>query len=130
MGRTGRVTPNARFRPVEIAQTNVEYATLHNCDYIINKDIRVGDSVVVHKAGDIIPEVVRVIPERRPADSVAYKFPEVCPICGMPLHRFEGEADYYCLNSECPARVVESIAHYASRDAMNIEGLGEKKVEM
>ena len=130
VGRTGRVTPNARFRPVEIAQTNVEYATLHNCDYIINKDIRVGDSVVVHKAGDIIPEVVRVIPERRPEDSVPYMFPEVCPICGMPLHRFEGDEDYYCLNSECPARVVESIAHYASRDAMNIEGLGEKKVEM
>ena len=130
VGRTGRVTPNARFRPVEIAQTMVEYATLHNCDYIINKDIRVSDSVVVHKAGDIIPEVVRVIPERRKADSVPYVFPDTCPVCGMPLHRFEGEADYYCLNSECPARVVESIAHYASRDAMNIEGLGEKKVEM
>ena len=130
VGRTGRVTPNARFRPVEIAQTMVEFATLHNCDYIINKDIRVSDSVVVHKAGDIIPEVVRVIPERRKADSVPYVFPDTCPVCGMPLHRFEGEADYYCLNSECPARVVESIAHYASRDAMNIEGLGEKKVEM
>ena len=130
VGRTGRVTPNARFRPVEIAQTMVEFATLHNCDYIINKDIRISDSVVVHKAGDIIPEVVRVIPERRKADSVPYVFPDTCPVCGMPLHRFEGEADYYCLNSECPARVVESIAHYASRDAMNIEGLGEKKVEM
>ncbi|MBQ3384286.1 MAG: NAD-dependent DNA ligase LigA [Erysipelotrichaceae bacterium] len=129
VGRTGKVTPNARFRPVEIAQTMVEYATLHNCDYIINKDIRVSDSVVVHKAGDIIPEVVRVIPARRKADSVPYVFPDTCPVCGMPLYRFTDEADYYCLNSECPARVVESIAHYASRDAMNIEGLGEKKVE-
>ena len=130
VGRTGKVTPNARFRPVEIAQTQVEYATLHNSDFIINKDIRVGDSVVVHKAGDIIPEVVRVVLERRKSDSKPYLFPENCPVCGMPLHRFADEADYYCLNSECPARVVESIAHYASRDAMNIEGLGEKKVEM
>ena len=130
VGRTGRVTPNARFIPVEIAQTTVEYATLHNEDYIKEKDIRVHDSVIVHKAGDIIPEVVKVVMDRRPAYSVPYKFPEVCPVCGMPLHRLPDEADTYCINSECPARVVESIVHYASRDAMNIEGLGDKKVEM
>ena len=130
VGRTGKVTPNARFVPVEIAQTNVEFATLHNEDYIKAKDIRVNDSVVVHKAGDIIPEVVKVIMERRPENSEGYIFPKTCPVCGMPLHRFEDEADTYCINSECPARVVESIAHFASRDAMNIDGLGEKKVEM
>ncbi len=130
VGRTGKVTPNARFIPVEIAQTKVEYATLHNEDYIKSKDIRVGDSVVVHKAGDIIPEVVRVVIDRRKADAKPYVFPSVCPVCGEPLHRFEDEADTYCINSECPARVVESIAHYVSRDAMNIDGLGEKKVEM
>ncbi|MBQ1826927.1 MAG: NAD-dependent DNA ligase LigA [Erysipelotrichaceae bacterium] len=129
VGRTGRVTPNARFVPVEIAQTTVEFASLHNEDYIKAKDIRVSDSVIVHKAGDIIPEVVRVVIDRRRADSVPYVFPKYCPVCGMPLHRFEGESDNYCLNVECEARVVESIAHFCSRDAMNIEGLGTKKVE-
>lgn len=130
VGRTGRITPNARFAPVEIAQTTVVFATLHNEDYISQKDIRVSDSVVVHKAGDIIPEVVRVIMERRKPDAVPYVFPKVCPVCGMPLHRYEDEADNYCVNSECPARVVETIAHYASSDAMNIEGLGGKRVEL
>lgn len=130
VGRTGRVTPNARFQPIEIAQSTVEFASLHNEDYIKSKDIRVGDSVIVHKAGDIIPEVVRVVLDRRRADSVPYIFPELCPVCSMPLHRFEGEADTYCLNAECPARITESIAHFCSRDAMNIEGLGSKRVEM
>ncbi len=129
VGRTGKVTPNARFKPVTIAQTNVEYATLHNEDLIKTKDIRVGDSVVVHKAGDIIPEVVRVVFDRRPEGTPVYHFPEVCPECGQPLHRFADEADWYCLNVECPAVVVESITHFASRDAMNIEGLGGKTVE-
>ncbi|MBR0385361.1 MAG: NAD-dependent DNA ligase LigA [Erysipelotrichaceae bacterium] len=130
VGRTGKITPNARFVPVEIAQTTVEFATLHNEDYIRQKDIRVSDAVVVHKAGDIIPEVVRIIPERRKEGAVPYIFPKVCPVCGMPLHRFEDEADNYCINSECPARVVETIAHYASSDAMNIEGMGSKRVEL
>ncbi len=129
VGRTGKVTPNARFKPVVIAQTNVEYATLHNEDNIKTKDIRVGDSVVVHKAGDIIPEVVRVVFDRRKEGTPVYRFPEVCPVCGQPLHRFADEADWYCLNVECPAVVVESITHFASRDAMNIEGLGGKTVE-
>lgn len=130
VGRTGRITPNVRFDPVEIAQTTVEYASLHNEDYIKEKDIRLGDSIVVHKAGDIIPEVVSVVVDRRPADSQPYAFPKVCPVCGMPLHRLADEADNYCVNSECPARVVESIVHYASREAMNIDGLGEKRVEL
>ena len=129
VGRTGKVTPNARFQPVEVAQSVIEFATLHNEDYIRAKDIRVGDSVIIHKAGDVIPEVVRVVTERRPAVSRPYQFPKVCPVCGEPLHRFADEADNYCINSECEARVVESIAHFASRDAMNIEGLGEKRVE-
>lgn len=130
VGRTGRITPNARFIPVEIAQTTVEYATLHNEDYIADKDIRVGDEVVVYKAGDIIPKVVRVILERRAEGVVPYEFPRICPVCGEPLHRFEDEVDNYCINSECPARIVETIAHFASHDAMNIEGLGGKRVEL
>jgi len=130
VGRTGKVTPNARFVPVTIAQTNVEFATLHNEDFIKEKDIRIGDAVVVHKAGDIIPEVVRVVKERRQAYSNEYHFPGNCPVCGEKLHRFADEADWYCLNIECPAVVVESIAHFGSRDAMNIDGLGEKRVEL
>ncbi|MGN1398911.1 MAG: NAD-dependent DNA ligase LigA [Erysipelotrichaceae bacterium] len=129
VGRTGKVTPNAKLTPVEIAQTSVSYATLHNEDFIIERDIRISDQVVVHKAGDIIPEVVKVVMEKRNPDSKPYQFPKVCPVCGTLLHRSIDEADYYCQNIECKARIVESIAHFASRDAMNIEGLAEKKVE-
>lgn len=130
VGRTGKVTPNARFIPVNIAQTNVEYATLHNQDFIDEKDIRIGDEVVVHKAGDIIPEVVRVLVDRRQEGSKKYEFPECCPVCNEKLHRLADEADWYCVNVDCPAVIVESIAHFGSRDAMNIDGLGEKKVEL
>lgn len=129
VGRTGRVTPNARFIPVNIAQTSVTYATLHNEDFIKERDIRVGDYVVVHKAGDIIPEVVKVVTEKRTDGLKKYEFPKKCPVCSETLHRYLDEADYYCPNIECPARVIESIAHFASRDAMNIDGLGDKKVE-
>lgn len=129
VGRTGKVTPNARFIPVTIAQTSVTYATLHNEDFIKERDIRVGDYVVVHKAGDIIPEVVKVVLEKREEGLKEYSFPNKCPVCGEKLHRYLDEADYYCPNIECPARIIESIAHFASRDAMNIDGLGEKKVE-
>ncbi|MBR5048928.1 MAG: NAD-dependent DNA ligase LigA [Erysipelotrichaceae bacterium] len=129
VGRTGKVTPNAHLSPVTLAQTSVEYATLHNENFIRERDIRVGDQVVVHKAGDIIPEVVKVVLDRRRPDSRPYSFPKVCPVCGEALHRFEDEADWYCLNIDCQAVVVESISHFASRDAMNIDGLGEKKVE-
>lgn len=129
VGRTGKVTPNARFIPVTIAQTSVTYATLHNEDFIKERDIRVGDYVVVHKAGDIIPEVVKVVLERREDGLKQYSFPDKCPVCCEKLHRYLDEADYYCPNIECPARIIESIAHFASRDAMNIDGLGEKKVE-
>jgi len=129
VGRTGRITPNARFRPVEVAQSVIEYATLHNEDYIKTKDLRVTDSVIIHKAGDVIPEVVRVIKERRKDNSKPYVFPTFCPICGSKLFRLDEEADTYCLNSECEARVVESIIHFVSTDAMNIDGLGDRRIE-
>lgn len=129
VGRTGKATPNAKLTPVRLAGTTVSAATLHNEDMIKLKDVRIGDTVVVRKAGDIIPEVVRSIVEKRDGTQVPFHFPEMCPDCGMPLHRFEDEAAHYCVNSDCPARVVNSIAHFASRDAMNIDGLGEKKVE-
>ncbi|MBQ7890983.1 MAG: NAD-dependent DNA ligase LigA [Erysipelotrichaceae bacterium] len=129
VGRTGKITPNAKLTPVRIAGTSVSYAQLHNEDMIANKDIRIGDTVVVRKAGDIIPEVVRSLPERRDGSQVPFTFPKVCPICGSSLYRFDGESDHYCMNTECGARIVESIAHFASRDAMNIDGLGVKKVE-
>ena len=129
VGRTGKITPNAKLTTVQVAGTKVSFATLHNQDYINEKDIRVNDRVVVRKAGDIIPEVVRVIPETRDGSQVPYIFPKVCPVCGSTLHRFEDEAAHYCVNADCPARVITSIAHFASRNAMDIEGLGEKRVE-
>lgn len=130
VGRTGRITPNAKLKTVKLAGTSVSYAQLHNEDMIKEKDIRIHDDVVVRKAGDIIPEVVRSLKDRRDGSQVPYVFPDTCPICGMPLVRLPDEAMHYCINVDCPARVVESIAHFASRDAMNIDGLGVKKVEM
>lgn len=129
VGRTGKATPNAKLRPVRLAGSTVSAATLHNEDMIKMKDVRINDVVVVRKAGDIIPEVVKSLVDRRDGTQVIYNFPQICPDCGMPLHRFADEAAHYCVNSDCPARVVNSIAHFASRDAMNIDGLGEKKVE-
>lgn len=129
VGRTGKITPNAKLSPVHLAGTTVSAATLHNEDMIREKDVRIGDDVIVHKAGDIIPEVIGPVREHRDGSQVPYVFPSVCPVCGSPIHRFEDEAAHYCMNADCPARVVTSIAHFASRDAMNIEGLGEKKVE-
>lgn len=129
VGRTGKCTPNARLTQVFLAGTKVGFAQLHNEDMILSKDIRINDIVVVRKAGDIIPEVVRSCPEERDGTQLPYHFPTECPVCGGRLVRLEGEAHHYCQNPDCPARVVESIAHFASRDAMNIDGLGEKKVE-
>ena len=129
VGRTGRITPNAKLTPVRLAGTSVSAATLHNEDLIKEKDIRIGDMVVVHKAGDIIPEVISSVKEKRDGSQVPYIFPHICPVCGSPLLRLEQEADYYCINADCPARVTSSIAHFASRDAMDIDGLGEKRVE-
>lgn len=129
VGRTGKATPNAKLTPVRLAGTTVSAATLHNEDVIRQKDVRIGDRVVIRKAGDIIPEVVRCMEDSRDGTQLPYNFPTTCPDCGGALHRFEDEAAHYCVNSDCPSRVVNSIAHFASRDAMNIEGLGEKKVE-
>lgn len=129
VGRTGKVTPNCEMETVRIAGTKVGFAQLHNEDYIAQKDIRIGDYVVVRKAGDIIPEVVSAVVERRDGTQEPYQFPKVCPICGSRLERSEGESDYFCINLECEARMVESLIHYASRDALNIDGLGDKKVE-
>lgn len=129
VGRTGKCTPNARLSTVRLAGTSVSYATLHNEDYIRDKDIRINDEVVVRKAGEIIPEVVRSLKEKRDASQKPYVFPTHCPVCGSPIYRLPGEAAHFCINNDCSARLVAGIAHFASRDAMNIDGLGEKKVE-
>ena len=129
VGRTGKITPNAVLEPVRVAGTTVSAAQLHNEDMIVNKDLRIGDIVVVRKAGEIIPEVVTSVPERRDGTQVPYKFPTTCPICGSHLVRLPDEAAHYCINQDCPARVVESMIHFASRDAMNIDTLGDKKIE-
>ena len=129
VGRTGKCTPNAKLTPKKIAGTTVGFATLHNEDNIKDKDIRIGDTVVVRKAGDIIPEVVRSIKESRDGSQVPFVFPDICPVCGGKLYRFEDEAAHYCVNTECKARLVYSISHFTERNAMNIDGLGEKRVE-
>lgn len=129
VGRTGKITPNAVLEPVRVAGTTVSAATLHNEDMIANKDLRINDIVVIRKAGEIIPEVVGSIPSRRDGSQQVYHFPTHCPVCGSKLIRLENEAAHYCINQDCPARVVESMIHFASRDAMNIESLGDKKIE-
>ena len=111
------------------AGTTVQAATLHNEDMIRNKDLRIGDMVVIHKAGEIIPEVVEALPERRDGRQKPYVFPQTCPVCHAKLVRLENDSSHYCINQDCPARVVESMIHFASRDAMNIETLGDKKIE-
>ncbi|WP_075877850.1 NAD-dependent DNA ligase LigA [Merdibacter massiliensis] len=129
VGRTGRITPNAVLEPVRVAGTTVSAAQLHNEDMIKEKDIRIHDIVIVRKAGDIIPEVVGPDIERRDGSQQPYVFPSTCPICGGHLLRLPQEAAHYCINQDCPARVVESIIHFASRDAMDIDTLGDKRVE-
>ena len=129
VGRTGKITPNAVLEPVRVAGTTVSAATLHNEDMIANKDLRINDIVVIRKAGEIIPEVVCSVPSRRDGSQKIYQFPSQCPVCGSKLIRLEDEAAHYCINQDCPARVVESMIHFASRDAMDIESLGDKKIE-
>lgn len=129
VGRTGIVTPVAELEPVVLSGTRVERASLHNEDEIRRKDIRIGDWVLVEKAGEIIPQVVGVLRERRPPDAVPFQMPEQCPVCGSRLTRPEGEVRYYCPNASCPAQVRERIRHFASRDAMDIEGLGERIID-
>ena len=129
VGRTGMVTPNAVLEPVRVAGTRVSRATLHNEDYVKERDIRIHDRVIIRKAGEIIPEVVKPVIDARHGDEVPFKMIQECPRCGSDLVREAGEADHYCLNIDCPARIVESLCHFVSRDAMNIEGLGVKVVE-
>jgi DNA ligase (NAD+) len=126
VGRTGALTPLAMLEPVNIGGVIVSRATLHNEDEIRRKDIRIGDSVIVQRAGDVIPQVVQVILERRTGDEREFAMPEFCPVCGSPTHRAEGEAVRYCTNSACPAQLKRHIHHFVSRGGMDIEGLGEK----
>jgi DNA ligase (NAD+) len=129
VGRTGIVTPVAILDPVNIAGVTVSRATLHNQDEITRKDIRIGDSIVVQRAGDVIPEVVSVILEKRPPGTKPYQIPDICPVCNSHVRRIEGEAYYRCQNISCPARLKGSIQHFASKRAMDIDGLGTKLVE-
>jgi DNA ligase (NAD+) len=129
VGRTGVITPVAHFDPVLVAGTTIRRATLHNFEEIARKDIRVGDSVVVEKGGEIIPKVTRVITELRPAEAVEVVPPTHCPVCGEEAHRFEGEVALRCVNSRCPGVVQGALLHFAARKAMNIEGLGERVVD-
>ncbi len=128
IGRTGRATPFAKLVPVRVAGSVVKLATLHNEDQVALKDVRPGDTVVVRKAGDVIPEVVGPVLGRRPPGSQRWRFPPACPSCGSPFVRLSGESDTYCVNSNCPAQRVQRIVHFASRGAMDIEGLGEQRV--
>ena len=129
VGRTGKITPRADLDPVRLAGSVVRSATLNNQDYIIEKNIMIGDIVSIRKAGEIIPEVVEVKFDRRDGSEIPFKMIENCPICGSKLVKKEGEVAYFCLNQDCDARNIESLIHYASRDAMNIEGFGERIVE-
>ena len=124
VGRTGVLTPKAVFEPVHLAGTTVTNATLHNQDFIDEKDIRVGDAIVVCKAGEIIPEVVRVLKDKRPDGTQPYRLPDRCPVCGAPVYRAEGESATRCTGAECPAQLLRTVAHFASREAMDIDGLG------
>ncbi len=126
VGRTGAVTPMAVMQPVQLAGTTVQRATLHNSDRVAELDLRVGDTVIIRKAGEIIPEVVRVLPDLRPADTVPYQMPRNCPECNSPLVRQRTEAVTRCVNISCPAILRGSIIHWASRNALDIKGLGEK----
>jgi DNA ligase (NAD+) len=128
VGRTGVVTPVAEFDPVHIGGTKVVNASLHNFEELARKDARIGDTIVVEKGGDIIPKVVQVILEKRPAGAEPFPIPTDCPVCGQPLHKFEGEVAIRCINQGCPAIVLQSITHFASRKAMDIEGLGWQTV--
>ncbi len=129
VGRTGVVTPTAILAPVQVAGTTVQRASLHNEDLIRDKDIRLGDTVIIRKAGDIIPQVVGVLMEQRPADAMPYVIPKNCPVCDSELIRIEGEVALRCVNPACFAQIAESIKYFVSRNAMNIDGLGDKVVE-
>lgn len=129
VGRTGKITPRADLNPVHLAGSIISSVTLHNEDYIKDKDIMINDTISIHKAGDVIPEVVSVIKERRDGTQIPFKMIEFCPICGSKLVRKETEAAYYCENKLCDARKIEGLIHFVSRDAMYIDGFGERIIE-
>lgn len=130
VGRTGAVTPKAVLEPVRVAGSTISYATLHNEDFIKEKDLRIGDHVIIHKAGDVIPEVVRVIEEKRTGEEKEFDMPKTCPSCGSELVRMEGEAVLRCLNhSGCPVQSLRGLIHFVSKDAMDVDGLGKTLVE-
>ena len=128
VGRTGKLTPVAEMEPVRVAGSTVARATLHNEDEVLRKDVRVGDTVIVRKAGDVIPEVLGPVVSLRPADAQPWAMPKACPSCGSPVIREEGEADYRCISIDCPAQALERLLHWASRGAMDIDGMGEEIV--
>jgi DNA ligase (NAD+) len=129
VGRTGALTPSAELDPVRIAGATISRATLHNADEIERLDVRVGDTVLVERAGDVIPHIVRVLPEKRPPGAKRFVFPDHCPVCGSAASRPEGEVVVRCTNAACPARLKEALLHFGSRAAMDIEHLGEAVVE-
>ncbi|MBW4622400.1 MAG: NAD-dependent DNA ligase LigA [Cyanosarcina radialis HA8281-LM2] len=129
VGRTGALTPLAHLQPVQLAGTTVQRATLHNSDRIAQLDIRIGDTVIVRKAGEIIPEVVRVLPELRPAKAQSFQMPSHCPVCQQPVVKPAGEAVTRCINASCPAILKAALVHWSGRDALDINGMGEKLVE-
>ena len=129
VGRTGQVTPSAILEPVRVMGSLISKATLHNEDYVVSKDIRVGDTVSIKKAGDVIPEVVRSLPERRVGTEKKFEMIKNCPMCGSSLIRKDDESAYYCMNEHCPARWQEKLIHYTSRHALNIEGFGDRIIE-
>ncbi len=129
VGRTGVLTPTAEFETVTLAGTRVSRATLHNLDYIRQKDIKIGDRVLIQKAGDIIPEVVKSLTEKRTGEETDFDMPKNCPVCGAPVHREDGEAAFRCTNFACSAQAVRNIIHFVSRNAMDIEGMGPSVVQ-
>ena len=129
VGRTGQVTPMAILNPVRLAGSVISKTTLHNFDYVKEKDIKIGDTVVIQKAGDVIPEVISVVKSKRTGNEVEYEIPKVCPVCGEELEKINDEVALRCTNNECPAQIFRSLVHFASRDAMDISGLGDAIVE-
>lgn len=129
VGRTGQITPNAVLEPVIVAGSTISRATLHNEDYVKAKDLKIGDIVSIHKAGDVIPEVGEVKKERRTGEEKEFEMITTCPMCGNFIYKKEGQVDYFCVNPHCPARKIEGLCHFVSRKAMNIDGLGDRIIE-
>ena len=130
VGRTGVITPMAILEPVKVAGSTISKTTLHNEDFIKEKDLKIGDTVIIQKAGDVIPEVGEVLLDRRPKDTKPFVMIETCPECGEKIYRDIDKSDYYCININCPARVLESTIHFCERKAMNIDGMGEANVKL